>query len=81
MEAPKTFHKGVRLMLLFFCFLSFISVTSAFPKQTSQAESSYLADGWTPKPTDAPLLRMELSRRQADGHTCGYIDGDLGKIG
>ncbi|KAF2195756.1 hypothetical protein K469DRAFT_545936 [Zopfia rhizophila CBS 207.26] len=34
----------------------------------------YSADGWTPKPTSAPI--RELFRRQEDPALCGYLEGD-----
>ncbi|ORY11842.1 hypothetical protein BCR34DRAFT_614393 [Clohesyomyces aquaticus] len=34
----------------------------------------FAADGWTPKPTSAPIL--ELFRRQEDPSFCGYLNGD-----
>lgn len=36
------------------------------------------ADGWTPRPTSAPISPSELFERRNDPGLCGYIQGDAG---
>ena len=60
------------------------SATLSVPKETFAISRGDSANGWTPKPTQAPLKRRALGAidsnnllpRQINSHTCGYWDGN-----
>ena len=67
----------VNLFLHTFTVYSF-AVLPIGPTPTDKTENEISEQGWTPKPTNQPLLEPLVKRDYLT--VCGYINGDSGQL-
>ena len=78
------------LSVVFFATLAF-AIEFKEPQPTDAfADAFSKLQGWTPRPTEKPVMRIDLHKRAATSsagsflgyfapdNTCGYVDGRLG---